>query len=458
MALALMAETVALPLDRAFAREARAASRLIIGRDVRAMLHSQHFSDRAERRMPSGVGEFESAAILGAGETGSDIAHRLASTGTAVRIHDVRREAVREGVARARDRLDWERDHERITEQQARRRSARLGGGTGFGGFGTLDLLVAAADAAEREAQELLVEAETHVRDDCLLGFHDWVTSPSEIQRTLHHPERVIGLAPSFPIDQFALLEIVPGTLTSPDAVSLARRLARRLSLVPVVVSDQTPTPGTRLLAAYLAEAGRLLEEGIPIEHIDEAAVDFGYEVGPFHRADAIGSARACRLLERVAAKLGGRMAASSRFTRIGSEGGTFYRYRGGRPSGANSSLPDGDASPSTEVTEMIQRRLLLLLVNEAARIVEEGGVMDPGDLEVIALYGLGFPRQRGGLLFHAQTVGLVSVVEDLATEARQRGDRFAPAGVLRDLAFTGRGFFDTDPEPPGHGLDAVLQ
>ncbi len=458
MALALMAETVALPLDRAFAREARAASRLIIGRDVRARLHSQHFSDRAERRMPSGRGEFESAAVLGAGETGSDFAHRLASTGTAVRIQDVRREAVREGVARARERLDWERVQERITEHQARRRSARLAGGTGFGGFGTLDLVIAVADAAERDAEALLAEAEAHVGDDCLLGFHDWVTSTSEIQRSINHPERVIGLAPSFPLEQFALLEIVPGTLTSPKAVSLARRLAKRLALIPVVVSDQTPTPGTRLLAIYLAEASRLLDEGIPVDLIDQAAVEFGFDVGPFHRADAMGNARACRLLERVASKVGDRMAPGSQFQRIGREGATFFRYRGGRPSGPNPSLPHATSAAGPELTELIQRRLLLLLFNEAARVVEEGGVMDPGDLEVVALFGLGFPRQRGGLLFHAQTLGILSVVEDLAAEAMRAGDRFAPAGLLRDLAFTGRGFFDTEPEPPGQGLDAVLQ
>jgi 3-hydroxyacyl-CoA dehydrogenase len=445
LALDLLAETANLPIDRAFAREAETASQLIVGSDAQGRLHSRRFTERAIRRISMGAGDLESAAVLGSGQTGSDLAHRLASAGSLVRIKDDRLELVRQGAGRVRQRLAWEVAQGRITDQQARRRAEGITGATGFGGFGTLEVLIAAPDEGSRGVEELLLEAEAHVREGCLIAFHDWVASATHVQRTLRRPDRVVGLAASLPLERFSLLEIVPGALTAPDTVALARRLARRLALMPVVVGDETPTPGSRLLGTYFAEATHLVQEGATVGQVDEAAEEFGFDVGPFHRMDAIGTRRSLRLLESLAARAGARFAAAPVLARIAGSGGTFYRYQNGRPAGPNRTLPAGLSPGGSAVAALIRRRLLLLLINEAALILEDGGVADAGDLEVIAVHGLGFPEARGGLLFHADSIGAGPLVADLAKLAARSGERFQPAGLLRDLAASGGAFFGAD-------------
>ncbi|MEX2582547.1 MAG: 3-hydroxyacyl-CoA dehydrogenase NAD-binding domain-containing protein [Gemmatimonadota bacterium] len=446
VALELMSETLALPLERAFAREAAAAGRLILSSDVRGRLHSQRFTERARLRLPIGTGDFESAAVLGAGQTGSDFAHLFASAGAQVRLKDVSRELVRTGVSRARARIRWEQSQHLFSDGQARRRAVRIRGVTAFGGFGTLDLILATSDGPDSDVRRLLTEAERHVQESCLLAFCDWTTSPTGVQRSLNHPERVAGLVASLPLEIFPLLEIVPGALTSPEVVSAARRLARRLSRTGVVVSDQTPTPGLRLLGTYLGEALRLLEEGATVGQVDKAAESFGFFVGPFRRMDAIGGRRTLEMISSLGSAMERRVEATPLLTRWATEERTFYRYRDGRPGRPDPDLPEGVSPGGEAVSKLIRRRLVLALINEAARIVEEGCVSDPGDLEVISIHGMGFPRERGGILFHAQSLGMDRLVDDLGAAAHRDGVRYAPAGLLRDLASAGRDFFGGAP------------
>jgi 3-hydroxyacyl-CoA dehydrogenase / enoyl-CoA hydratase / 3-hydroxybutyryl-CoA epimerase len=437
----LVAETVALPLETAFARESATAGQLIVSSDTRGRIHSQRYTERTKRGIPPGSGGFEGAAVLGAGQTASDLAHLLATAGVPVRIKDPSRDAVRRSVDRAVERLEWERAQGLITEKQSRQRTARISGAAGFGGFGTLDLVLATAEGTGYDPQELLVEAERHVRETCVLAFHDWTASPTRVQRALLIPDRSVALLPAFPIDRFPLLEIAPGTLTSPETVALGRRLARRLSLTSVVVSDETPSPGTRLLGAYFSEAVRLLEEGTAVAQIDAAVERFGFVAGPFHRMDANGTRRALRLLEGLTVALGERMAPTDLLRGLAAAGGTFHRYRGSRRAGPNPSVEAGRRVGGMS-GELIVARIVLRLVNEAARILEEGGVTDPGDLEVASIFGLGFPRRRGGILFYAEERGIDRIVADLTNEARVSGQRFEPADHLLELAAAGRGFF----------------
>lgn len=442
IAVGLVVETVTLPLDKAFAQESAAAGRLILSSDVQGRIHAQRLTGRAALRLPAGAADLEGAGVLGSGDTASDLAHLLATAGVPVRVRSERREAARLAVARAHERVRWEVEIGRTSEAQAAARIGRIEATNGFGGFGTFDLVAAAADPGAGGVESLLLEAEPHVRDACVLAFTDWTASPTHVQRALRVPERALALLPGLPFDRFPLLEIAPGSLTSPATVGLIRRLARRLDATAVVVSDQTPTPGIRLLSTYFVEASRLLAEGATVAQVDAAAEDFGFAVGPFHRADAIGSPRTARMLEDVAQVLGERMAPAPAFTAVGARAGTFYRYRNGRPSGPSRDLPAGVSPGGPAVATLIRKRLLYALINEAARILEEECVTDPGDVDLISIVQLGFPRERGGILFHAEEIGLHEVVGELTREAARAGERYRPAGLLHDLAATGRGFF----------------
>ena len=458
-ALRLMCETVALPLDGAFRREAETAGQLRLSPDAQGRLHSQRYTERARLRIPIGSSDLEAAAVLGASHSASELAYLLTSAGTHVRMKESRKEVARTGVGRTHNRLQWDEQQGRISAAQAKRRAARVEGVTGYGGFGTLDVVVAVGDATQAGVEEVLGEVETHVGESCLLTFHDWTASPTRVQRSLSFPERVVGIAPSFPADRFTLMEIVPGTLTSPESVSTARRLARRLALTAVVVSDQTPTPGTRLLAAYIAEGARLVEEGAPVDRVDSACEEFGMALGPLKRSDAIGAGRSHHLLSQLAATLGPRFAPPKVLDGLAASGDTFYKYRSGRPAGANSAVPTARSADAARLEPQIRERILLLLINEATLILEEGSVTDPGDLEIISLLALGFPRARGGILFYTQAHGAAEVARKLHAEAARSGERYSPSGLLRDLAASGRGFFGSEGvAAAGHTPGPVLQ
>jgi 3-hydroxyacyl-CoA dehydrogenase / enoyl-CoA hydratase / 3-hydroxybutyryl-CoA epimerase len=440
--LELLIEASSLPLEDGLTRETAVAGALIASSEAQGRLHAHHFHERALRRLPPGEARPEEAAVLGAGQTGSDIAHLLASGGVAVRIKDARHDLVREGVARARGRIDWEVAQGRISQEQGISRSSLLEGVTGFGGFGILEFVVATPGEVGEAPATLLGQVERHVQESCVLAFHDWTASPTVVQRELSHPERVLAIAPALPLDRFDLVEIVPGAQTSPEAVFAAHRLLRGLGRMSVVVSDQTPTPATRLQAVLFAEAGRLLDEGATIAQVDAAAVRLGIEVAPFHRIDAIGTPRVLRMLDALAGSLGERMLAATLFRRIAGEGSTFYRYRSGKPGDPNPALPEGLSPGGEAVTRMIEERLLLAMINEAALLLEEGAVPDAGDVDLISVLALGLGRNRGGLLFLADRLGIPAIVSSLEARSAKHGNRFAPAALLQEMAVAGEAFF----------------
>jgi 3-hydroxyacyl-CoA dehydrogenase / enoyl-CoA hydratase / 3-hydroxybutyryl-CoA epimerase len=359
-----------------------------------------------------------------------------------VKLKAARHELVRAGVARARNRIEWEARQGRITQKQVDARGSLIQGVTGFGGFGALDLVLAVAEEGGRGVTDLLAETEPHVDESCVLAFQDWAASATRVQRELTHPERVVGIAAALPLERFRLVEIVPGAQTGPDALHAVNRLLRKAGRTPLVVSDQTPTPATRLIGALFAESGRLLDEGATLEQVDNIAIELGFEVGPFHRIDAIGSRRVLRMLETLGEALGDRMAPGSHLARIGREAGTLYRYRGGHPAGSNPSLPAGLSPGGEALTRLIRERLLLILINEAALILEDGSLTDPGDVEVISILGLGLSGEKGGLLFQAEEWGIDGVVTTLSKRADRHGQRFAPADLLLAMAREGRRFF----------------
>jgi 3-hydroxyacyl-CoA dehydrogenase / enoyl-CoA hydratase / 3-hydroxybutyryl-CoA epimerase len=450
-ALDLLSKTLGLPLELAFARESSAAGQLALLEEVQDRLHSQRVIARVSSEPSRSTTRLDSAAVIGAGRTGSDLAHLLAAAGLPVRIKDGSRNAVNRGIARTRERLRWEADRSRISEAVASELAARIDGVTGYGGFGTLDLVVATSDAG-KGVEEILVEVEPHVRRSCILAFHDWGASPSRFQCRLEHPRRVVGLLPVLPLEHFKLLEIVPGPHTAPEVVAAARELASHLSVLGIEVSETTPSPATRLLAIFFAEASRLLDEGATVDQVDAALQEFGFQVGPFNRMDAIGGDRVLDLLAGAREKLGHRAEPGQVLRRFAETGRTFYRYKNDQPVQTHPDLPRGLSPAAPAVARLVKWRVLLALINEAGRIIEDGGVHRPEDLEAISILGLGFPSERGGLLHHAERLGLAKVVADLVTAAQRNGPRYEPARLLRTLAECGDGFFE--PAPPT-GMDS---
>jgi 3-hydroxyacyl-CoA dehydrogenase len=256
------------------------------------------------------------------------------------------------------------------------------------------------------------------------------------------------------PVAWGSLVEVVRGEATSDAAAAAAMALARRMGKTPLPVRDGPGLLVNRLLLPLLNEALRLLGEGAAVARVDDAMTGFGMAMGPLRLADELGIARVARLSRLLAGELGERMRPAPLLavltgTARGREAEefSFYRYDRGEPrvsQRAAEALRGATRGRDGEMDdEEMRSRMLLAMVNEAARVLEEGVVASAAEVDLASLLGLGFPAAEGGLLFYADRLGIAVTVAALEDLARRVGDRFEPAPLLRRLADEGRRFYD---------------
>ena len=450
------------PAARGFEAERRAA-RDLIGSPVSGnLIHLFHLQQRARKGLrrvseepPAGIGGI---GVVGAGTMGGAIAQLAASHGHPVHLLDLRREAVSAGLARARWLFDSAIRHRRTTRRQAARGMERIRGCLDYTGFRALDLVIEAVAERLSVKEEVLGELEAAVGERCLLATNTSSLSVAELARGLDRPERFLGMHFFHPVHRMPLVEIVRGPRTDDSAVAAAYALSLAMGKLPVVVGDSPGFLVNRILGPYLNEAGHLLGEGASIEAIDRAATAFGMPMGPLRLLDEVGIEVAARAGENLRAAHGERLAQAGALTRLrgagrtGRKGGSgFYRYRRGREAGPDPGAYEaigraGGPGPGLP-PEVVRDRLLLPMVNEAARALSEGVTASARDLDLAMITGAGFPAFRGGLLRHADQAGLPAVVRRLQNLERSSGSRFAPAALLCRLAEEGRGLHDAFPE-----------
>jgi 3-hydroxyacyl-CoA dehydrogenase len=266
------------------------------------------------------------------------------------------------------------------------------------------------------------------------------------------HPERVVGMHFFNPVHRMPLVEVIAGPRSSAEAVATVRELAIRLGKTPIVVRDSPGFLVNRVLVFYLAEALRLLEEGVKIEVIDPAMERFGMPMGPFALMDQIGLDVAVHVAGVLREAFGERASGSTAVIdqllgagHLGVKNGRgFYRYRDERRTSVDRETYNlAGVGPSRDLPpETVQERLVLSMVNEAAVCLEEGIVRDPSEIDLAMVLGTGFPPFRGGLLHHADAIGSSGVVDRLARLSDAHGERFRPAPLLRSMAREQRSFF----------------
>jgi 3-hydroxyacyl-CoA dehydrogenase/enoyl-CoA hydratase/3-hydroxybutyryl-CoA epimerase len=271
----------------------------------------------------------------------------------------------------------------------------------------------------------------------------------------LARPQNLLGMHFFNPVHKMPLVEVVRGRSTSDDAVATVHALAVALGKVPVVCRDGPGFLVNRILGPYLNEAGWLLGEGASIEAVDRAARGFGLPMGPLRLIDEVGIDIARHAGATLHEAFGERMAPAPALTalddteRLGRKSGRgFYRYEHGKERGHDEAVYAelGKAVPPERrkiAEDEIRRRLVLAMINEAARVLDDGIVRTAGDVDLGMIMGAGFPPFRGGLLRFADTHHLRSLVEWLQGLERRLGARFAPAPLLVRLADEDRGFYD---------------
>ena len=389
--------------------------------------------------------------VLGAGFMGAGIATVAIRAGTVVRLKDASLERLAAGLRSVREVVREQLKRKQLTRVQYDDTLSLVGATTDYRGFHNVDVVIEAVfeDLAVKHAVLREVEA---VAPTAIFASNTSTIPIREIARASVRPERVVGMHFFSPVHKMPLLEVIVTPETSADTTATVVAYGRSLGKMVIVVQDGPGFYVNRILAPYINESGKLLDEGVSVDAVDAALLSFGFPVGPITLLDEVGLDIAGKSGPIMAAAFGDRMQPSVTLQRVIESGRLgrkakrgFYRYdakgkRLGVDEGIAALTPAGGARRSLPDDE-IQRRTVLPMLNEAVRCLEEGVIRSARDGDIGAIFGIGFPPFHGGPFRYLDTLGAASVVQQLdALEARFPG-RFAPAPLLRAKAMANARF-----------------
>jgi len=389
--------------------------------------------------------------ILGAGFMGAGIASVAIQQRTSVRLKDTDTARVGKGLASVRSVLQERLTRRQITRQQFDDYLSLVGGTTNYAGFESADLVIEAVFEELSLKQRVLQEVEPAIDSTAVYASNTSTIPISHIAAVATHPDRVLGMHFFSPVHRMPLLEIVVTPQTAPSATVTAVAYGKALGKTVIVVNDGPGFYTTRILSAYMNEAGRLLDEGASIDAIDDALVGFGFPVGPITLLDEVGIDVGGKVGLVLSDAFGTRMAPSDAMRRIVASGRTgrkggkgFYVYDDeGKKGPIDESVYDviGGQRGNFLSSEIVDR-CVLALVNEAARCLEEGILRSARDGDVGAVFGIGFPPFRGGPFRYIDSVGATKIVAMLEEQNERFPDRFTPARLLDDMATARKHFY----------------
>ena len=447
-------------VEASLEREARAVGPLAVSKTCKNLLRL--FQEReALRRRSAADGRVRRMAVVGAGPMGGGIAQVAAWRDIAVRLKDIRHEAVAGGLAHARAVFEGAVRRRRLRRRDAERKMVLVSGAVDYSGVGRAEVVVEAVVERLAVKRAVLAEVEAVVGPDALIATNTSSLSVTEMAAGLDRPERFAGMHFFNPVHRMPLVEVVRGEATSDATVRRLAAFAVQLGKSPIVTRDSPGFLVNRILAPFLTESGHLLEEGWDAAVIDRAWTAFGAPMGPYRLIDEVGIDVVAHAGKAMAAAFGARLAVPQALEalagsgRLGRKGGAgFYRYGGGRARRrarrqpafdmsvyGDIGLPKRRARPSRAV---VRDRLLFLMVNEAARVLQEGVVESATEVDLGMVLGTGFPPFRGGLLRFADDLGLAYARSTLQRFRSEHGDRYRPCRLLADLADSGATFHAT--------------
>ncbi|HTM04132.1 MAG TPA: 3-hydroxyacyl-CoA dehydrogenase NAD-binding domain-containing protein [Vicinamibacterales bacterium] len=455
-----------LPFDEGCARERELFFTRCVRTDAcRALVHA-FVAERAVSRVPdlpadAPVTAIATVAIIGAGTMGAGIAMACANAGLEVTVTDVAKERLQAGLATVRKNYESSIKRGRLTPQQVDERIGRIRTAAGYDACESADLVIEAVFESMDLKKEVFAALDHFAKPGAILATNTSTLDIDEIAGVTQRPESVVGLHFFSPAHVMRLVEIVRGAATSAGVLATGLALAKRLGKVGVVVRNGVGFVGNRIMFPYMYEAQFLAEEGATPEQIDRVLTGWGMAMGIFAVDDLGGLDVAWRCRRELHQfddpELRQPLVADTlvAMKRLGQKTGKgWYRYEA------------GDRTPiaDPEVTAIIERtatgaairrapksdrdileRCLFAMINEGARVLDEGIASRAADIDVIYLTGYGFPAYRGGPMFYADTVGLRHVYERVTAFHREHGKRWVPAPLLERLAREGSSFREYD-------------
>jgi len=421
------------PFEDGIAKETELFKQCLKATEAQALIHA-FFGDRTVAKIPDVPKETQaypvrSVAIIGAGTMGGGIAMAFANVGIPVRLKDTP-EALDRCVKNARRNYENSVKRGRYTKEVMEQRMSMISTQTDYEGFDKAGLIIEAAFESMPVKKQLFAEIDQIAKPDAVLASNTSTLDIDEIAHATKRPQMVIGLHFFSPANAMRLVEIVRGKDTSKETIATAMAVSKTLKKVGVLVKNGFGFVGNRMMFPYMYEAQFLVEEGSTPEAVDRALANFGMAMGIFSVDDLGGLDVAWRVREEVGqfSKPGLRKPLASdklvALNRLGQKTGRgWYLYDENRKQTPDPEavaivreVAKGAGIPQRTFTdEEIIERTVYGLINEGAKILEEGVALRPVDIDVIYLNGYGFPAYRGGPMFYADTVGLKKIYDKVA-------------------------------------------
>ncbi len=437
------------------ANEARAFGELSQTSQSKALQHVFFLHDNAKKiENKDEVQSVSHGAVLGGGTMGGGIAWLMANSGQAPILKDINNAGLELGLKQASLVFSKALKRRKISMDQFQRKQRSIKPTLSYNGFKKVDLVVEAVIEKMDIKKAVFTEVEKHVGSDCLLTSNTSSLSIEEMSGALEKPERFAGLHFFNPVNKMPLVEIIKHSKVSDETVDRLYKWVLDVKKVPVVVNDCPGFLVNRILAPFLNEAAYLLEEGVSIESIDSAVLNFGMPMGACRLMDEIGLDVCAHVGEIMETGLGARAKANP-LSQAAVEAGLlgkknkkgFYTYdEKEKSSGVNPDMTkliqDHGSNDMDETT--IQMRLILPMINEAASILDEKIVTNADAVDLGVIFGIGFPPFRGGLLRYADNEGLdriVGAIKKFASEVN--ADRYALSSYLQKLVDDKKKFYE---------------
>jgi len=414
------------------------------------------FAEREAAKIPDVAAdtpakEIKKAAVIGAGTMGGGIAMNFANAGIPVTVVEVAKDALDRGLGIVRKNYEATASRGRLTQADVEKRMGLITGSVDFKAAADADIVIEAVFEEMEIKKEVFAKLDAICKPDAVLATNTSTLDVDEIASATKRPESVIGTHFFSPANVMRLLENVRGKKSSKTTIATAMSVGRRIGKVPVLVGVCYGFVGNRMLHQRGLQAEKLILEGAAPHQVDRVLTDFGFPMGPFAMGDLAGLDVGWRIRKGRGAKapVADRICELGRFGQ--KTGAGYFKYE----KGDRTPVPDPevekiivDVATSMGITrrpiadDEILQRLLYPMINEGAKILEEKIAIRASDIDVIWVYGYGWPVYRGGPMFWADSIGLKSLRDRLLEFKKQSGDAFwTPAPLIDRRANEGKGF-----------------
>jgi 3-hydroxyacyl-CoA dehydrogenase len=444
---------VNLPFEQGLERERELFIELLSSPESAAQRYF-FFAEREAAKIPdvpadTPTREIRKAAVIGAGTMGGGIAMNFANAGIPVSVVEIAADALERGLAVVRKNYETTASKGRITVGDVEKRMGLIRGTTDFRAVADADIVIEAVFEEMPIKKEVFAKLDAIAKPDVVLATNTSTLDVDEIAAATARPESVIGMHFFSPANVMRLLEVVRGAKTAKTVIATAMTAGRRIGKVPVLVGVCDGFVGNRMLYQRGREAEKLVLEGALPHQVDKVLYDFGFPMGPFAMGDLAGLDVGWRIRKAKGRKspVADKLCEMGRFGQ--KTGAGYYKYGADR-----SAAPDPEVerivlevAAEAGITrrpipgDEILARLLYPMVNEGAKILDEKIAIRASDIDVIWVYGYGWPIYRGGPMFWADSIGLRAIRERLLEWQRREGDVWKPAALLDRLVAEGKGF-----------------